>query len=70
MLLEAELTGWEEAGANIMSPPAASGAPSQDEVAADLLSVRMLGRGRGMGGHGAKHLWWDGGKLCLTPLSG
>ena len=60
MLLEAELTGWEEAGANIMSPPAASGAPSQDEIAADLLSFRMLGRGRGIGCHGPEYLRRDG----------
>ena len=67
MLLEAELAGWEEAGANIMIPPAASGAPSQDEIAADLLSVLVLGGRWGVSGHGAKHLRRDGGELSLSP---
>ena len=66
MLLKAELSGWKEAGANVVSPPAASCATPQDEIAADLLSVRMLGRGRGMGGHGAEHLRRDGGELRLS----
>ena len=70
MLLKAELSGWQEAGANVVRPPAASCAAPHDEVAADLLPLLVLSSWWGMGGHGAEHLRWDGGELRLSPLSG